>query len=393
MNKRKSTISYFLGAVMLCGLLLVSACKLTEQSNETPTNQPEQTPTQQPTATSAPTPEPEATPTAALEVTDVPQETLPLKVTLGNYAGLTLTNVTAEKVEEEIQTMLANFTTTETVDRAAQEGDTVNINFVGTLDGVAFEGGTDDSEEGTDLLLGSGQFIEGFEEALVGSKAGEVVERNIVFPDPYLNNPDLAGKPVLFTITVNSVMENKVPELTDDFIAENSDYTSAEEFRTAVKEMLNTEAYYEQLATILLSTCTVENISEAEVTAEAEAYVNQYLSMASYYASMFGVDTETVLLDIYGIASVDALWQYGYQYARHMITYSAILNEIAEVEQLELTQERFDAGAMSYAQQNGFETAEELIAQYGEDALRETLMLELAAEFCIENAVIKDAAE
>ena len=113
-------------------------------------------------------------------------------VTLGEYKGITVEKniipVTDEDVEKEIQTALAMYPV-EVEGRAAQEGDTVNINYVGKIDGEEFEGGSD---QGADLLLGSGRFIEGFEDGLIGASKGETRTLNLTFPEQY--NPELAGK-------------------------------------------------------------------------------------------------------------------------------------------------------------------------------------------------------
>lgn len=140
-------------------------------------------------------------------------------VTLGAYVGLKATadkpEVTQEMVDSYIAQMLASKTEKIPVtDRPVQEGDVANIDFAGYKDGVAFEGGTG---AGFDLTIGSGQFIDGFESGLIGAKVGEKRSLNLTFPDPY-SNPDLAGQPVVFEVTVNSISESRTPELTDELV-------------------------------------------------------------------------------------------------------------------------------------------------------------------------------
>ena len=140
-------------------------------------------------------------------------------VKLGEYKGIAVTvteaSVTDEEVENQIQQVLNSKAEYREVDRAAQTGDQVNIDYKGLLDGEAFEGGT---AEGYDLTLGSGSFIDGFEDGLVGAVKGDQKDLNLTFPDPYPNNPDLAGKEVVFEVTVNAVKERSIPELTDEFV-------------------------------------------------------------------------------------------------------------------------------------------------------------------------------
>ena len=139
-------------------------------------------------------------------------------ITLGEYKGITVTSISQDAFDAEINNILEGYAEFVEVDRPAQNGDIVNINYVGTLDGEEFEGGADTSDAGTDLELGAGMFIEGFEEGLIGAKAGEEKVLNLKFPEDYYE--DLAEKDVVFTVTVNRVQEKVVPELTDEFVTE-----------------------------------------------------------------------------------------------------------------------------------------------------------------------------
>lgn len=152
-------------------------------------------------------------------------------VTLGEYKGIEVTKdpveVTDDEVDQAVQSDLSAQAKDAEVDRAIQNGDVVNIDYVGTKDGVAFDGGT---AQGYDLNIGSGQFIEGFEEGLVGAKKGDKVSLNLTFPEAY-QNADLAGKAVVFDVTVNSVKEKQVPELNDAFVQENTSFKTVDEYK------------------------------------------------------------------------------------------------------------------------------------------------------------------
>ena len=141
-------------------------------------------------------------------------------VTLGSYTGA---EVNEEKMEindaivdDYIESyLLPSFTTVEEVTgRSVEEGDTVNIDYAGYLDGEQFDGGT---ASGQNLTIGSHRFIDGFEEGLVGANVGDKLSLNLSFPDPYPNDPNLAGKPVVFEVTVNSIGVQVTPELNDEF--------------------------------------------------------------------------------------------------------------------------------------------------------------------------------
>lgn len=144
-------------------------------------------------------------------------------VTLGEYKGVAYTpqeesTVTDEEVQEEIENLRETYaTTTQVTDRAAASGDTVNIDYTGKIDGEEFDGG---SSSAYDLTLGSGTFIPGFEDQLVGVTPGATVDVNVTFPEEYSNNPDLAGKAAVFTVTMNYIQgEKQLPELNDEFAA------------------------------------------------------------------------------------------------------------------------------------------------------------------------------
>ena len=174
-------------------------------------------------------------------------------VTPGAYKNLTVELPHVDPVDDaavdaEIKKVLEAHKTFTTVERAAAEGDTVNIDYVGSIDGVEFENGADTDAE---LVLGDGGMIDGFEDGIVGMTAGETKTVDATFPDPYENNPDLAGKTAQFKITLNAVKEETVPELTDALVAElagdghshiddehKDSVKTAEDYRAYVREQL-----------------------------------------------------------------------------------------------------------------------------------------------------------
>lgn len=133
---------------------------------------------------------------------------------------------TSEEVEEQISDLLSQYSSTERItDRAAADGDTVNINYVGSVNNVEFTGG---SAENYDLTLGSGTFIDGFEDQIIGHKPGETFDVNVTFPDGYSDSTDasgnavkLSGQKAVFTVTLNYISESVLPELTDSWVADN----------------------------------------------------------------------------------------------------------------------------------------------------------------------------
>ena len=245
-------------------------------------------------------------------------------IILGEYKGLTLTSVSQATVDAEINSILESYTEFVTVNRAAQEGDTVNINFVGTMDGEAFEGGSDNSEEGTNLELGSNMFIDGFEEGLIGSVAGEERVLELTFPADYYE--ELAGKEVTFAVTVNAVQEKVIPELTDEFVSSNlGDYATADEFVSKLRENLNNTSYYEQVMELVIDSTEIVEYPEDLVEEETNRMVEYYLSYADYYASMTGLDSVTALYYVSGLASEEALKEAAKEYAYQMVKNTMIM--------------------------------------------------------------------
>lgn len=173
----------------------------------------------------------------------VPSETLEFtaqveiipKVTLGDYKKLTTKPskkaVTAKDVDEVIERMLTGMAEKKEVKRAAKIGDDAVIDFVGKRDGVAFDGG---SAKDYTLGLGQNQFIPGFEEGIVGHKAGEEFDLNLEFPSDY-HAKDLAGQKVVFTVTLNKVLEPTIPELNDDFAAKAGPFKTVAELKADIK--------------------------------------------------------------------------------------------------------------------------------------------------------------
>jgi trigger factor len=164
------------------------------------------------------------------------------EATLGDYDGIEVgkkeADPDASAVDSELEVMRDRFSTLGDVDREAKEGDFADIDFLGRLDGEPFEGGA-----GNDYVLeiGSGQFIPGFEEQIVGKKAGETLDVNVTFPDEY-QAEHLAGKPVVFEVKVNSIKEKVLPELDDKFAEENLGYDTIEELRNEISARITEQA-------------------------------------------------------------------------------------------------------------------------------------------------------
>ena len=228
------------------------------------------------------------------------------EVTLGQYKGLEIekpeASVSDEQVAAELDRMAQNVASTETVERAAEMGDTANIDFEGFDNGVAFDGGKGDN---FDLKLGSGQFVPGFEEQVVGMTAGEEKDINITFPEDY--HAELAGKAVVFHVKLNKVTATNVPALDDDFAKDVSEFETLEELKADLKAKAlenaqkQVDSAFEQacvdkaaeLATVELPA----GLIDMELDNQMERFAYQ-LQMSGYsmeqYAKMMGGDVSTM---------------------------------------------------------------------------------------------------
>lgn len=394
-----------IAACAMMGVLLLLAACGNSKGKENPTGIPEDlTPTATLIPTAAPTSTIAPTATTAPTITTTPKETLApqetpvpeptgeaqsaeTKLVLGEYLGMTLHNVTQAEVDARIKAILYELAEQEAVDRPAELGDIANINYVGKLDGVAFEGGTDDSEEGTDLELGSGSFIPGFEEGLVGAVAGEVRDLTLTFPADY-HSAGLAGQTVVFTVTVNEVKALVYPELTDEFVSENlSAGMTAEEFRQAVYEEMRWESLTVQAVEQLVSTSAWEVYPVEEIVADATEIIDMYISYAQYYGSILGADEET-MLQFLGFANKAALEEYAYYYAEYALKTSLIMETVAKKENISLTETVYAERALEYAYANGYTDIAAFESDYGVEEIESAILYDLVLEYIVAKATI-----
>ncbi len=323
-------------------------------------------------------------------------ENLEEYVTLGEYKNLEVEEapkqeITDEYLEEYIHNVMINQTPVEvTEDRAVQEDDTVNIDFTGYMEGEEFDGG---SAEDTDLRIGSGGFIDGFEDGLIGHKKGEEVTLDLTFPDPYKNNPDLAGKPVQFKVIINKISEP--PVFGDDWVKENTDYASAEEFRTEQKELLQKSAdseYESQVKSDLFSK-VMENSKINSYPEELQESTKKDVErrMEEAYAEPSGLTLEEYYEEN-GISQEEAD-QMVQEMAESFMNQNLITQAILNAEGIEMTEEQYREEEERFAQLSGFEDAEAMRSMYSEsnqDIIKNSVLWNRACDVLMETAVITE---
>ena len=232
-------------------------------------------------------------------------ETYP-EVTLGQYKGLEVpkaeATVSDAQVEAELNRMAQNVASTEVLEKAAEMGDTANIDFEGFDHGVPFEGG---KGENFDLKLGSGSFVPGFEEQVVGMSAGEEKDIDITFPEDY--HKDLAGKSVVFHVKLNKVTVTNVPALDDEFAKDVSEFETLDELKADIRAKAleqaekNIQTAFENAAVEKAAENTTVDMPKALVESELDVQMERFgyqLQMSGYsmeqYAKMMGGDVNTM---------------------------------------------------------------------------------------------------
>ena len=317
-------------------------------------------------------------------------------VTLGQYKGVEVEieapKVTEESVDEYLEYVLSTHAESVPVtDRSAQRGDIVNIDFEGKLDGVAFEGG---SAQGFDLTIGAGGFIDGFEDGIIGMEIGETRDVDMKFPDPYDNNPDLAGKDVVFTFTLNSISEQIIPELTDEFVKslEMEDCTTAEDYRRFIHDGLaeQAQAAFEEEKTSAVVAIVEENTTFGAAPDGMTRRMNEMLiDSASSYAQMYGMSTGEYVAAVYG-GTADTYEDVLLEEAEMMALRYLMIGAIAEAEDISVTDEELEQILADEAAQFGYEDVEEYKEEMDVEAYREYLLVQKVIEFLADNAVAKD---
>lgn len=308
-------------------------------------------------------------------------------VTLGDYKGVTvektIQSVTDEDVQNEIDNALANYPVE--VDQAAKEGDTVNIDYVGKIDGEEFDGGSD---QGADLKLGSGKFIDGFEDGLIGARKGETRTLNLTFPED--DTQDLAGKAVEFTVTVNAVKE-PLSEPTDQWVADNIEgYDNIADYKAGIRseqEESNEQTAENQVRyaawTQVIDNCTINEYPETLVEVGKKLYEQQ----VETYAKYAGME-----LDAYIESS--GLTQEEYQsnmeeYGKNVAAQALVCQAICDKEGFAIGDDDYQKALQDMLTEYGC-TEDELIQTYGQDNVEQSIMLNRVSNLILENANVTE---
>ena len=313
-------------------------------------------------------------------------------VSLGKYKGVEVEKTDVSVSDEEVEAELSaeqekNASYNEITDRPAADGDKVNLNFEGFVDGVAFEGG---KGEDYPLTIGSGSFIPGFEEQLVGAEIGKEIEVNVTFPENY-QSAELAGKPAVFKCTVLKITEKVLPELNDEFADDVSEFSTLEEYKADIRK--NLEVKKEEKARTEKENKVIDAIiadSEIEIPepmlkAQQEQIVDEFaqrlqsqgLNIDQYF-SYIGGSREKMMEEVKDQAD-------------KRIRTRLVLEEIVKAENIVATEEDFDTelGKLAEAYGTDIDTVKKIFEGREKDRMMEDIAVQKAVSFVADNAVEK----
>lgn len=351
---------------MICGLaamMLMTGCSKKEKEPETQ-------------ATEA---------TEATEATDADMDKGSV-TKLGTYIGVEVTkpstDVTDAELDQRIQDLLLrNPERIAVTDRPAELGDIVNIDYVGLLDGEPFTGGT---SEGSDLKLGSGSFIAGFEEGLVGANVGDELSLNLTFPESY-HSAEMAGKEVVFDVTVNSIELETPAVLDNNFVQRMSDFSTVDEFKadtladmeaekeTAAAQQLENDAVTAAIANseYEINEETVDKLCQEEMELSKTMYPQSYGIEFADYLTMMGQTEEDFLNSMKDSVRESFKWE-------------ILVDAIIEKEGITIGDEQMEQLAAKFGA-----TVEQLTTQYGEETVQGAAKINAVITLIVDNAVVK----
>lgn len=310
-------------------------------------------------------------------------------VKLGKYKGVKIDKIDAEVTDEEVTAEIDkqrenNARNIEVTDRAVKDGDMTVLDFEGFVDGVAFDGG---KGENYPLTIGSGAFIPGFEEQLVGAEIGKEVEVNVTFPEDYQAD-ELKGKAALFKCTIKEIKEKELPELDDEFASEVSEFDTLEEYKADVKATL-TERKAKEAKDAKEAAVIEAIVNDSEMEIPEAMLATQQKQMVDEFAQR--IQMQGLSLDQYFQftgTNYDKMVEQVKPQAEKRIKSRLVLEAIVEAEKIEATEEDYEEElkAMAEAYQMEVEKVKEMLPEKSVSQIKADLAVRKAAEFAVEKA-------
>ncbi len=317
------------------------------------------------------------------------------EVTLGDYKGIEVTradvSVSDEEVDAEVERERNRNSRTVEVERAAEMDDTVNIDFEGFVDGVAFDGGKGDN---FDLKLGSHSFIDTFEDQLVGKSAGEDADVNVTFPENY-QAAELAGKPALFKVHVNAVKTTELPELDDEFAQDVSEFDTLDEYKDDVRAKLVTRkenaaksARSQEAVEKLVERCEMD-IPDPMIDSQVDSMMQEF----SQNLSQQGLTIQQYMQ--YTGMTRDAFAEQMRPDAVRRIQQSLVLEAVAKDAAIEVSDEDLEAEFTRMAEMYNMpvDQIKEIFGEEQRKSMKNDLAIQKAVDLILDNAVDVDPVE
>lgn len=291
--------------------------------------------------------------------------------------------VSDEEVQSQIDSLVSSYSTTEEItDRAVEDGDTVNIDYVGSIDGVEFSGGSTGGN-GTEVIIGTSNFIDDFLTQLIGHMPGETFNVEVTFPEDY-GNEELNGKDAVFVTTVNHIVKTNEPELTDDFVKENLEATygwaTVAEMEEGITSDLQQNAIDTYISESILEKGEVSSIPEVLTMYNKEALTFSYENAASEA----GMELSEYLSSSVGVESMEELMENYAETMEENSKYALIVQAIAEDQSIEVS----DEDITEYFKKLGTDDYSEYETNYGKPYLKQVVISQKVYDLLIDNVVL-----
>ena len=309
-------------------------------------------------------------------------------VTVCDYSSLKIAKkdieVSDSDVQSQIDSILSNYKK-QVTDRKVKKGDVVNIDYTGTIDGKEFDGG---SATGANLTIGSGTFIDGFEDGIIGMKKGQTKDLDLTFPEEY-SSEELAGQEVVFKVTLQSF--KRAPELTDDWAAKNTDCKTAEDYKKEIRKTLEEEAKTSAQNT-LRETAWNTVLSASEVKEypqdDLDTAKTEFKTLYENYAKQGDMTLED-FVKAQGISMDDFEEQSG-QYAEFKVKQNLIVQGIMDAENMTLEDKKSLSIQDELIKAYSVKDLAALVDKYGQAAVDESIGLLRVEDFILDNATVEE---
>ncbi len=383
-------------ALMLSGILILSACIVQEITPPAETPTPEETEIVSETPTESDV-EVTVSPATSFSNSEGISDsgywegiTALDHVKLADYQALKIpaqsVEVSDEALRTEIDNLLSNFTSEKQVtDRAVVDGDNVNIDYVGSVDGIEFAGGSTQGQ-GTDVTIGVTAYIDDFLEQLIGHTPGETFDIQVTFPDPYENNTELSGKEAVFNVTINYISETVTAELTDEFVSQNLTasygWSTVEEMRSKITEDLENKSIYNFIQNYLVENSTVSSTPESIISYQEKSLLAYYQD----YADMYGMSLGEFLVNFVGIESAEQLVASYSEENLKQANYYLIMQAVAEDLKLSVSTEDVSTYFAKFMKTDDYSSYE---TEYGLPYLKQVVLFQTVLDNIADNAIFE----